>query len=342
MAGAARGRRLGAAALAALALLALGAGGLRAEPTKIRFGWVVAQANLIPFIFAKEGIARHLGTSYVLEPVHFTGTSPQIAALAAGELDIATLAYSSFAVAVQNARMTDLRVIADNFQDGVEGYYTGQFMVRQDSAIHAVADLKGKVLASNVTGSAVDVAIRAMLRKNGIDDKKDVTIIEVAFPNMKAMLAERKVDLISGIASVANTPGLGELARPLFTQKEAVGVTQMIVWAARSRFIAKDRAALVDFLEDALRGRRFVMDPAHHREAVDMVARFTRLPAEELDPWIFTKGRDYYSDPDGLPNMEALQANIDLQRELGFLKETIDVAKYADLGPVKEAAARIK
>jgi NitT/TauT family transport system substrate-binding protein len=291
---------------------------------------------------ARDGVARHLGTSYVLEPVHFAGTSPQIAALAAGELDIATLAYSSFAVAVQNARMTDLRVIADNFQDGVDGYYTGQYMVRKDSAIQSVADLKGKVLASNVTGSAVDVAIRAMLRKHGIDDKKDVTIIEVGFPNMKAMLAERKVDLISGIASVAYTPGLGELARTLFTQKEAVGITQMIVWAARSGFVAKDRAALVDFMEDALRERRFFMDPANHRAAVDIVARFTKQPADELDPWVFMKGRDYYSDPDGLPNMEALQANIDLQRELGFLKAPIDVAQFAELGPVKEAAARLK
>ena len=41
-----------------------------------------------------------------------------ISAFGANEIDIALLAYSSLAVAIENAGMTDLRVIADAFQDG--------------------------------------------------------------------------------------------------------------------------------------------------------------------------------------------------------------------------------
>jgi hypothetical protein len=36
-----------------------------------------------------------------------------------------------------------------------------------------------------------------------------------------------------------------------------------------------------------------------------------------------------------------LQANIETQHELGFLKSSFDVKQYADLAPVAEAAKRL-
>jgi len=43
-----------------------------------------------------------------------------------------------------------------------------------------------------------------------------------------------------------------------------------------------------------------------------------------------------------MPNLKALQANITLQRQLGFIKTDIDVSKYSDLSIVQEAAKRLK
>jgi len=40
--------------------------------------------------------------------------------------------------------------------------------------------------------------------------------------------------------------------------------------------------------------------------------------------------------------LAALQSNIDVRRELGFLKGPIDVGKYAELSIVREAAQRLK
>ena len=47
----------------ALAILALLIGGLplRAEPLKIRIGWIAAPGQLVAYMFAKEGHGRHLG-----------------------------------------------------------------------------------------------------------------------------------------------------------------------------------------------------------------------------------------------------------------------------------------
>ena len=152
-----------------------------------------------------------------------------ITALANNELEIADLDFASFAIAVQNAGMTDLRVIADEFQDGVEGYYTDEYFVLKDGPIQSVKDLKGKVVATNVAGSAVDIIMRAMLRKNGMDDRKDVSTIETAFPNMKPTLLSKKADAIPGVIPFSFDPELRAATRVLFTQKEVVGRTQMIL-----------------------------------------------------------------------------------------------------------------
>src|SRR5436305_6008279 len=142
---------------AAIMFVALGlATSAVAEPYHLRIGWVVAGADVTTLMFAKPELAPHAGKSYIPELLHFEGTSTAMQALATGELDCAALAYSTFALGVVNAGMKDLRVIGDGFQDGVPGYHTNAYMVRDDGGIRTVQDLKGKVVATNQRGSAVD------------------------------------------------------------------------------------------------------------------------------------------------------------------------------------------
>lgn len=310
------------------------------QPVKIRGSWVAPVANWASILLEKKDLARHLGKSYVFEPVRFAGTPPMVTALANNELEISNLAYSTLAIAIQNAGMDDLRVIADEFRDGVEGYYSQEYMVLADGPIKKVEDLKGKVVATNAAGSAVDVAIRAMLRKFGLEDKRDYTVVEAPFPTLRAMLAEKKVDLIPAVLPFSLDPELRKISRTLFIQRDAIGVTQMIVWAARKPFIDKNRAAMVDFMEDSLRIVRWYLDPKNHNEVTQIAARVTKQPPERFG-WIFTK-KDAYRDPNMLPDLAALQRNVDMTRDLGFVRGTIDVTKHADLSLVEEAAKRLR
>jgi len=291
-------------------------------------------------LLEKKDLARHLDKSYSLEVTRFAGTPPMINALAAGELDIADLAYPTLPVAIQNAGLSDLRVIADGFQDGPTGHYSNEFMVLTDGPIKKIEDVKGKVVASNAIGSGVDIAMRAMLHKHGLEDKRDYTVIEAPFPTMRAMLAEKKADLVSAVLPFALDPQLRGMARPLFASRDSVGVSEFTMWTARQDFIAKNRAALVDFMEDALRILRWYQDPANHEAAVDIFARVTKQPRERLG-WAYTD-KDYYRDRNLLPNIEALQRNVDLTRDLGFIKASFEVAKFSDLSLVQEAAKRLK
>jgi sulfonate transport system substrate-binding protein len=311
----------------------------QAAPVKIRVGWVVVPASTAPLVLEKKDILTNYGKTYVAEATRFAGTPPVITALAAGELDIGPLAFSSFGLAIQNANMDDLRVICDEIQDGVAGHGTNQFMVLKDGPVKTVTDLKGKVLATNAMGSAVDVAMRAMLRKNGLEANRDYTVVEAPFPAMRAMLADRKADLISAVPPFSLDPDLGAIARTLFTQKDAFGITQLTMWTARTGFIAQNRAPLIDFLQDTVRAIRWYTDPKNHQEAVAIVARLNKAPPERMD-WAFTD-RDQFRDPNGTPNLSALQSNLQQQKEVGLLKDDIDVKKYSDLSMVEEAARKL-
>jgi NitT/TauT family transport system substrate-binding protein len=311
----------------------------KAEPVKVRAGWIVAPASLVPLLFLKPEIAKHYGKSYTFDPIHFASSTLQITAISQGEIDIAAFGYTSYPLAIQNGGMSDLRIIADEIQDGAPNYYSTPYFVRKDSGIDKIEDMKGKVAATNGLGSGVDIAVRATLLKHGLEVKRDYTMIEAPFPAHKAMLKEKKADLVVGVLPFSYDPEFNDFAKPLFDTRSGIGAIALSFWAARKPFIDKNRAALVDLMEDYGRVLRWLYDPANRKEAVALTAGYLKRPPVAFDGWLFTK-KDFFRDMDGKPDLKVVQSSIDKVKELGFIKETVDVSKYADLSLVEEAAKR--
>jgi NitT/TauT family transport system substrate-binding protein len=331
-----------AAGMVALAAMAGAPAPRAAEPVKIKVAWIVAPTDSPLAMLGKAGISRHEGKSYTLDYVHFTSTPAMITGLASGEVDLAPLGFPAFALAIENAKLNDLRAVADALEDGVGDAFSNRFYVLNDGPVKTVEDLKGKIVTSNAIGAAIDIGLRMMLRRHGLEDKRDYTLIESVFPNMKAELLQHKVDLISTVPPFAFDPQLNSVAHVLFTQKEAMGgASQLLVTAGRQGFIEKNRAALVDYFEDSLRQRAWYFDPANHDVVLKIVTGFTKTPVTLWEGWAFTP-KDTYRDPAGKPDLDALQRNIAAAHELGFIPTAIDPHKYADLGVVAEAAARLK
>ncbi|HEY1504233.1 MAG TPA: ABC transporter substrate-binding protein, partial [Stellaceae bacterium] len=290
--------KLGTSALAASLVIA-SATIAAADPAHLRVGWVSGSSDVPLVTIGPKDVLRHAGQSYVIDMTHFQGSPPQITALAANEIDFVGFGFSALPTAVFNAHMTDLRIVADMFQDGAPGGYSNEFFVLKDGPIQSIADMKGRVAVTNSAGSAVDMVLRAIFRKNGLEPNRDVTILEAGFGNMPPMLKEHKVDLIPGTRLTNGDPSLRAYARTLFTQKDAVGRAQMAELVARQGFLEKNRAAVVDYIEDSLLELRWFSDPAHHVEAVKIFSDFTKIPATQFDSWLFVKGEDYYKDPTG-------------------------------------------
>ena len=334
-----RVRRLMAATIAALVFGAMSA---QADPVKIRMGWVAAPASLIPILFPDPSIAKHNGVSYTVEAIHFQGSPLQITALQAGEIDTAALGFSSFSLAVENAGMSDLKIIADEIQWGVEGYGTADFAVLKDGPIKKVEDLKGKVLVTNGIGGGLDMIMKAEMLKHGMIDKRDFSVIEINFPNMKSVLSEHKADLIPSVLPFSRDPAQAEISRTLFTTSDAMGHVALSFWVAHQGFLDKNKAAMTDLLEDHVRSIHWYLDPKNHDAAVKYVSDFTKVPVPVMQDWLFTKA-DNYRDPNGLTDIGAVSRNIHTQRELGLIKADLDAkSEYHGLALIKAAAARVK
>jgi len=312
-----------------------------ADPWKMRIGWVTTPGHMQPLIDALQKrhpeLFHHFGQSYVAEGVHFQGTTPQIQALAINELEIAAFGPEALALAVDNAHL-DVRMIADVFQDGVPGYGTVTYVVRKDSPIKTIEELKGKTVATNAIGSFGDSAMRINLREHGISDR-DITTVEAPFPAMPAMLDEGKVDLINLVTNFHYMIDNGKF-RVLFTGADGEGRIQAVLWAMRADQIAAHHAALVDFLEDHIRAVQWLLDPAHREEMLAIASDVTKAKPETLR-YTYT-AVDQFHAPDAKPDVAGTQHAIDIENKYGLIHETLTVApKYVDLGPVEEAAKRL-
>jgi len=324
-----------------VAAISLSAAGIvKAEPVKIRASWIAPLSNWASLLMEKKDLARHMGKSYILEPTRYAGTPQQITALANNELEVANLAFSTLPTAIHNAGLSDLRIISDEFQDGVPDYYSQEYMVLADGPVKRLEDMKGRVTATNAGGSAVDVAMRKMLRTVGLEQRRDYTMIEAPLPAMRAILADKKADLVPLVVPFSFDPELRRIAKPLFYNRDVMGLTQLLFWCARQSFIDKHRPAMVDFMEDTLRITYWFLDPANHAEVVTISSRLTRQPPERLG-WVFTK-QDYYHVPGMRPDLAALQRNVALIKELGLINVDTDVNKYSDLSILDDATKRLK
>jgi NitT/TauT family transport system substrate-binding protein len=319
---------------------AFGMASASAEPTKIRISWAVAPAHLTPLIpHAPAGVYRHYGKSYVVEPIHIAGSGPALQALAAGELQMGGLSAQALVLGATRAKL-DLRVVAELMSQGVKGYPSSEYYARKGE-IKSPADLKGKIFAVNARGSTIDAAVKRYMAKHNFEDGKDYRIVEVRFPAMLAALESKRVDvapLLQPFNLIAAKKGQME---PVFSTIDALGGTQTLQYIARESWIKANRAVLVDFFEDHLRFRRWIMDPANRDQALKIVADLTKRPVSAYQDWAFTK-KAYYYDPDGLSDTKLLQKNIDDLKETGILPATVDVEKFTDLSLVQDAKKRIQ
>ena len=293
-------------------------------------------------VLEKKDILKHYGQSYVAEATRFEGTPPVITALASGELDVGPLAFSSFGLAIQNAHMDDLRVISDEIQDGVAGHGSdNEFGGAWRRADQDRGRSEGQSARHQRHGQ------RRRHRHAGdaecgttcLEANKDYTlIVEAPFPAMKSgSCLEKKADLISAAAAVlARSRAARHGKNTLFTQKDAFGITQPTMWTARTGFIDKNCAALVDFLEDTVRavsaGLAILRTTIAGRHR-GPVAQQGAAGAHGMG--VRPKARLYTATRTACRTSPRSQSNLQLQKQVGFLKGTISTPKtYSDLSMV--------
>jgi NitT/TauT family transport system substrate-binding protein len=156
----------------------------RAAPTTIRYatGGGIGPNEMETIIYLdwmQKNVLKGYGKDYTVDMTFTRGTPEAATLLAAGQADMATLSCAAFATSIaKNVVPGGMSIVSDNYQDGRPGYAQNTFFVLKDSPIKTTQDLKGKKVGINAFGSAVDLALRIKLKKDGIDPRRDLTIVE--------------------------------------------------------------------------------------------------------------------------------------------------------------------
>ncbi|MGH7034795.1 MAG: ABC transporter substrate-binding protein [Stellaceae bacterium] len=330
-------------ALACVAVIGLCAQPGRAEPLKIRADWSVLPGQFAPLIpsvprYAPD-VYRHYGKSYVVEPMKLKGGGATLTALAVGDTDLSTFSPQTLVDGVVNAKL-DLRVIAEQISTEVPGYHITHFWVHKDK-IRTIDDLKGKVFAVNALGSNVDAAARIVMGRHGLAPPRDYSVVEVAFPSQLAALRAGKIDVAVLVPPFDFGAEADSSLKPIFSVGDAFGPVETLMWVAKAEFVKKNRAALIDFLEDNIRMRHWMLDPKTRMDAARQLSDISKIPLDRLASWVYTD-KDYYYPPDAATDVKRLQKNITDMAKVGVIPKAIEVAPYVDLSLVEAAAARVK
>lgn len=328
--------RIRSVAVVAAIMLSLAAWSPQATAQqKIRAAWSQTPGHLLPLIFTgKQGLV-HYGKSYTVDLIRMQASGPMMQALVGGEIELGALATTMLYVLTNNAK-ADVRLVGDVIQDR-PGWWSSPFMVRNDSGITKVEDLKGKRIGTASIGASSDTAMRTYLRRHGLTDK-DFNTIEVAFGNIPAMLMAGKIDLGIILPQFQKSVDHSQV-KPLFTMNDATGTQQTVGIIMKKDVIDKNRAVLLDFFEDYIRGTRWFLDPANREAAIKVAMDFTKQPRPSLD-YFLTK-KDYFRDPDARPSLEGARQALNVSHEAGVFPTKFDVKPYIDFSLIDEAKQRI-
>jgi NitT/TauT family transport system substrate-binding protein len=149
-------------------------------------------------------------------------------------------------------------------------------IVRADSMLHSIQDLKGKVIATPTIGAIIHVSVLHSLKKNGIDPAS-IRAVEVPFPNMADQLKAGNVDAVESLEPFAGqllSAGNRSLGDPLLWVGDEVLYP---FWISQTRW-AESHRGVIEAWVASLEQAKEVID-RNPSEARAILAKYTRLPA---------------------------------------------------------------
>ncbi len=153
-------------------------------------------------------------------------------------------------------------------------------IVRNDSAIRSIQDLKGKVVATPALGAIIHVSLLHSLKKNGIDPAS-IRAVEVPFPNMADQLKAGNVDAVEVLEPFAGqllAAGNRSLGDPLLSVGDEVLYP---FWISQGKWAESHRGVIEAWVASLEQAKEFI--DANPSEARAVLAKYTRLPAPVVE-----------------------------------------------------------
>ncbi len=313
-------------ALAAAAILVSGSTAAQ-ERVKIRIGTHISiSAHL--FMQKKPEVLKNYGKTYEVEWVRFAGSGDAAPALVASKLDGALATPFPMANAIFQSRVP-VPIVHQLLSFGFDGHYDDATVVRADSGINKIADMKGKIFGVNAIGGTVEQGVWILARKSGLNPERDLTIVEGRPPFLPAMVRDNKIQAATLFQPFYEEAMAKGDMKVLFTTSDVYGgPTDYVFMIFDEKFVKANSRAVRDYIEDYLRAVNWSLD--NRAEAVRIYAEQWKLPVNVVDGYLLTK-KDYLVRRDGRVAAKDIQRIVDALASNGFIGRKFDVAKYLDL-----------
>jgi ABC-type nitrate/sulfonate/bicarbonate transport system substrate-binding protein len=294
-----------------------------AQPVNIRVGHGSAAEETLWLMKAAPSLTPAQGKTYNMEFTLFRGSDKRFQAFEAGELDIATgSAHSVMMAAAEGARF---KVVASLSREGAKGFST-KYMVRDDSPIKTIADLKGKTVGINGARSSAEVWARLALEKKGLDTKRDVTWATLPFPSQGEAVRAGKLDIGAFPQPFAAFEEKRGGMRTVFTSLDGIAKDEdLMLLMVSEKFAAQQPAALRAFLADLVQATNaYVKNPAETRQSL-IDAKLVRIPADT-----FLSMKDYERALDARVDVESLASMVAELTKFGFITKPVNLSAVVD------------
>jgi len=296
---------------------------------KLRIGWVMAMGNT-PLLIAKHnGFFSQEGVK--VELVSFESGPLIKRALKAGDLDLAYIGMPAMAHAVADG--TKLKIVSK------VNYGHAALIVKKDSSITKLGDLKGKKIAGVRKGSGMDVLLRGYVlgERAKLDAQKDVTILHMPTKIMDAAVNRGLVDAAFAWEPFVSLAVLTGHADILLETNEAIPKHPWYVIAARESTLENKRAELQKVLNahqravgylraDPSAGMSLIIDTFNLEKAVSYSSK--RILPEEVV--MEARKRLGWECQFRQKDRKFLQRLIDYSQNLGYLKKRLHADDLID------------
>jgi sulfonate transport system substrate-binding protein len=169
-------------------------------------------------------------------------------AMVAGQIDMGTFGADTFIIGATKGDLVAIAMLAHAGR-------TAHIIVRPDSDIKSVADLKGKTVAGILGGSIYTIFETRLAPRNGLP-KGSYRAVNVLGPDQLSALATKQVDAVAAVEPYVSIGEEQGVARSIASY-ETVDLTPFLL-CARPEFVDRNRAATVAFLRGWVAAARVV------------------------------------------------------------------------------------
>jgi NitT/TauT family transport system substrate-binding protein len=296
-----------------------------AHAENIAVGNYGSSANGMPFAVALyKGFFKEEGadvTGIIASQGGGTSVRNAMAGVAYGEAN-----PGAIAVAIQQG--ADIKIVSDNVLTIAEFAW----MVKKDSPIKTIKDLKGRKIGYTNPRSTSQALAILLLRKAGYKPEDAELVKTGGFGPMLAALDLDQIDVAAVTEPLWSK--VKDKYRVLITGAEALPPLDNVVGMATGDAI-KNRG---DFIRAVIRARRRAVEfmIAHPDEAGDLVAKDFNITPEVARSAVrnlttsYTQGIPYWGN--GQIHLDGMKRIIEVQKSVGALEGDIDISKMIDTG----------